>query len=711
MSLDRDGYEAYYAAKLWASLPAMYREDDGESTLGLDSQERGPLRELVDRIGAQAAVLRRSIDRMWEDHSVETADDWLVPYIGDLLATNLVAGMGAREQRLDVAKTIYYRRRKGTLGILEEIAHDVTGWDARVVEEFRHLARYRHLLDPAIGRPADTPQPAAARELQAAQGLIGRYSRTPIGGTADLRAVYPASRTSTAFDEFAHTIDVRAGRGHVGWFNIPRLGVFLWRLRSFNVVEGTPVPVKGCPGMFTFDPTGRSIPLFAAASRPLERFGARWISPEEWQLPTPIDRRLFRAATDQLYPGSIEVFAPTLTGLDTIPSGNVTILPACGRFVVTSGNVPNPQASYHYGFSAEIGAGPYDRRIRGETNDQPPDPVNVLAGGGTLVAALTGLRSGTVRLGDSQTYDAVADVGAAGAGIGQVRIDSENTATFSRPCIRPPAGAWTFTGDPSAELVLDGLLVSGVDIVLAGSFDLVRIACSTLDPGNSGLGLPTPAIFADAADGRELRPSRLWIEGTVRSLEIERSIVGPIRTRGNGHVERLQIRDSIVQAIRTTDPAGPDPADLAIELAAGTAVLDRCTVLGPIGLHRLEASETILDDLAIVEDPQHGCVRFSATSVGSVLPRQYESVQVDPGAPVFTTREYGMPGFGQLLGAADRAIRSSSSPRPSITQGGPTGGEMGAFATELGAVRRRGLLIKFREYMPVGMGPVLVDVT
>ena len=50
---------------------------------------------------------------MWEDQSIETCDDWLIPYIGDLLATNLVANLDAPGQRLDVAKTIYYRRRKG----------------------------------------------------------------------------------------------------------------------------------------------------------------------------------------------------------------------------------------------------------------------------------------------------------------------------------------------------------------------------------------------------------------------------------------------------------------------------------------------------------------------------------------------------------------------------------------------------------------------
>ena len=73
--------------------------------------------------------MRRSIDRLWADQSIETSDDWVIPYIGDLLDTNLVNGLDAAAQRRDVAKTIHYRRRKGTLAVLEEIARDVTGWE------------------------------------------------------------------------------------------------------------------------------------------------------------------------------------------------------------------------------------------------------------------------------------------------------------------------------------------------------------------------------------------------------------------------------------------------------------------------------------------------------------------------------------------------------------------------------------------------------
>lgn len=109
---DLDHYEASYADKLGNLIPAVYRAEDTDQF-----DAKGPLRELVNRIGVRAAILRRGIDRLWEDQSIETCDDWVIPYIADLLATNLVNSLDSHGQRIDVAKTIYFRRRKGTLAI------------------------------------------------------------------------------------------------------------------------------------------------------------------------------------------------------------------------------------------------------------------------------------------------------------------------------------------------------------------------------------------------------------------------------------------------------------------------------------------------------------------------------------------------------------------------------------------------------------------
>jgi hypothetical protein len=290
------------------------------------------------------------------------------------------------------------------------------------------------------------------------------------------------------------------------------------------------------------------------------------------------------------------------------------------------------------------------------------------------------------------------------------------------------APQWTFTdaaSPPSATgncLVLDGLFLSGLDLVLAGEFECVTLTCCTLDPGSAAPLHPAPtgatpsALFAVAADGRELTPSRLWIEGKIGTLRIERCIVGPIRTRPGGQVETLTITDSILQALPTGEVASPpEVPDPALALGDGDVNLSRCTVLGRVVVHRLQASECILQDVVQVDDTQHGCVRFSAWADGSVLPRQYESVRIPPGAPLFTSADFGQPGYCQLLPTADAAILpadgAASAAPPTIAAGAQNGSEMGAFARDMNPIKERSLLIKYQEYMPAGLVPVLIYVT
>ncbi len=583
---DQDNYEAYYANKLWTLLPAIYRALDTDQF-----NSNGPLRELVNRIGAKAAVLRRSIDRLWEDQSIETCDDWVIAYIGDLVATNLVNNLDTRSQRVDVARTIYYRRRKGTLGVLEEIAANITGWDAKVVEFFRRLGRTRHNLDPALGlslAPGD-----AVFQLQVAEGLIGSLTGTGIGGLADLRNVNGASKVGTAFDEFFHTADFRRGQARVGWYSIPRLGVFLWRLISFDVGPTTPVPVHGCPGWYTFDPTGRDIPLFAA-SRTSASYGDNWASPAEGQLPTPISQALFDAQdpANPLYPVVMGVYPSPAPDATAAPlSRHLQVRPPHGRFYA-SHHAPVSHrvwTTYHYGFSSEIGAGPYDRRV-GQATLPAPTPETLFSGGHTALGGSNAIPpTGTVTITDSLTYTEVHHVPV----LGQLTV---RAGVKQRPIIRPtPSGGpwaqWKFTGPKATDaeascLVLDGLLLTGTDIILDGNFDCVTLSCCTLDPGSVPVK-PGSKVFAVAADGRDLVPCRLWIDGTVNTLTIDRCITGPIRTRGSGTVQTLTVTDSILQAIPT---AGSWPIEHChikdligfIErlLAVGRAVLEHLRAAG-----------------------------------------------------------------------------------------------------------------------------------
>jgi hypothetical protein len=704
-----DRYEAYYADKLWALLPAIYRAEDPTS-----ADDRGPLREIVNRIGAQGAVLRRGIDRLWEDQSIESCDDWVIAYLAELLATNLVASLDARGQRIDVGKTIYYRRRKGTVALLEELAADITGWNARVVEMFRRLGRARHGLDPALAMPLELTDATGAPSIPVVEGLIGRATRTPLGGFADLRRRFGASRAHTAFDELSHTADVRLGRGATGWHNIPHLGVFLWRLQSVPLDGVTPVADATCPNQYTFDPTGRNIPLFAAAVR---SYGDQWVSPAEHELPGPIDRLLLENALAALYAAvdpdgallqnALRIYegATTLSNLVKVdrvtadPRAAATryfIDPRAGRLYVPAGApASHLLVGYHHGFSSAIGAGGYDRRVRGE-DPVLPSPVVATTGG---AAAFTGIgpggtviKSGTITITDSLTYTSAPSFtidDSAGPNTLVVRADNRRRPLIRLPAPAPNPAVWKLTGTTGADhrgstLVLDGVFVSGGEVLLDGDFEQVTLSTTTLDPGDR---------TAVAADGRALIPCRLRIKGRIKRLVIARSIVGPVVMEAGALVEALAISDSIIQAV--------DPAADALAIDTGLATISAATILGTARLHQIEATTTIFHDVVKVADHQHGCVRFSAVPVGSVVPRPYECVTISPRQQLFASRAFGQPSYAQLLASAD----------PGVARGAEDGSELGAFWRENNPIKERSLLIKYQEFMPIGLAPVLIYVT
>jgi hypothetical protein len=261
-----DEFERYYAEKLWEWIPPIYRHEDGLA------EEPHVLRALVEILACQAAVSRRSTDRLWEDAFIHTCDDWAVPYIGALLGTRLVGNLNRRGRRVDVAKTLFYRRRKGTPVVMEALIQDITGWEGAVVESFKRLARTRHRLDPE-------PDP-----------LAGPITGTPPGGTADFRAARISDIIDGPFDDLAHTPDFRQLRGFKGRYNIPKLNFHLYRLRVFEMNLATPFDFGA--ERFLIDPSGRDIPLFRPSRRGPE---VDWTPVEEWQLPAAILCRLFNA--------------------------------------------------------------------------------------------------------------------------------------------------------------------------------------------------------------------------------------------------------------------------------------------------------------------------------------------------------------------------------------------------------------------------------
>src|SRR5205823_9213896 len=154
--------------------------------------------------------------QLYDNHFVETAAPWALPYIGDLLGIRGLSGGGTltRAPRSEVGHTIAYRRRKGTAAMLELLAHDVTGWPARAVEFFERLAATQHFNHIR-------PQNRAFVSLRSADEL--EFFNTP-------------------FESATRTVEVRRIEPARGRWNIPNVGLFLWRLTAYPLTRTPLVP-------------------------------------------------------------------------------------------------------------------------------------------------------------------------------------------------------------------------------------------------------------------------------------------------------------------------------------------------------------------------------------------------------------------------------------------------------------------------------------
>ena len=163
------------AETLYNLLPAIYRVRDAE--------QAGPLQALMSVLAEQVTALEENLAQLYDDQFIETAADWVVPYIGDLIGYRGLYGVTPEltSPRAEVANTIAYRRRKGTAAMLEQLARDVTGWDARVVEFFERLATTQYMNHT---RPDNLQTPDLRRWEPLERIGIGVRHRRPHGRRA-----------------------------------------------------------------------------------------------------------------------------------------------------------------------------------------------------------------------------------------------------------------------------------------------------------------------------------------------------------------------------------------------------------------------------------------------------------------------------------------------------------------------------------------------
>jgi hypothetical protein len=661
---------------LYDLLPEFLRRVDAEQA---QPPAPPPLRALLDAVQSQADLIRADIEKLLENFFVETCDAWLLPYIADLIAVNVVADDAANTRR-DVARTIAYRRRKGTVPQLETMARDVTGYDCRLVEFFERLVWNQSMIH---FRPDDL-------------------------ATADLRDAGAMGRVGTAFDRVAHTADLRPSTQTHGWYNIRKVGFFFWRLHAIPLrrVEAAAAPAPAPAGRaFHFNALGQPAALFQSPAALERGADADWPRTSELRVVSPISPVALRespaafaqtAAGFTLYTNGAPLAAAAIEPANlcqwTEPTpGTVAVDVVLGRILFAGDVAPQAtdliQTDHHVGLSGEIGGGGYERQrtlspLPGETADL----VRVSKAGAvtTISAALATLAGSTaplrvVQIEDSRTYQEALTLPASfttlviQAGNGQRPIlDLTAEPTFSGPT----AGK---------QLTVRGLLMTGAGatLVLPAGVETFVFEDCTIDPGG---GM--------AADGSSLRPAGVTVQvpapGAGVSLRAIRCIVGRLDLPET--MECLALSDSIADA-----QAFPGSTILA---AGPPATVLRSTLLGSFHCLRLEASESIFTAVTEAAHRQEGCVRFCYFAPGSRVPRRYQCAPEAP-PPVLTSRLCGAPGYAQL------ALNCP----PAIGGGGEDGGEMGVWAAR-GAPRRMAHLeLRLEEYLPAGLVPVTVFVT
>lgn len=684
------------ADKLFRLLPALYRIRDAE--------QGGTLRALCDVLAEDIAVLRENLDQLYDDQFIETCAEWVAPYIGDLIGYRTLHGVTTRTMsaRAEVANTIAYRRRKGTATVLEQLARDVTGWNARVVEFFQWLqtSQYMNHLRPA------------------------NFS------TPDLRNWESLERRDTAFNTIAHSVDMRRIETQQGRYNIPNVGLFLWRLEPY-ALTGSPA-FRLDDQRFLFSPLGHDTQLF---TRPETETDITHLA-EPINVPEPISRRLLDRDLREYYgpQKSLYIEADNLdTAIDNVHVCNlsdegaswahlpangekIAIDPVLGRIAFPPGTPPvNLLVSYRYGFSMAMGGGEYER---GQSFALGGGLVRVVQGQSPLQAALTATQGGgIVEIGDSGRYEETLSLNVSAAAKLEVRAANERRPTLVL------GGDWSITLMPGTELTLNGLLVTGgrlrVTAVGGSGTRILRLRHCTLVPG-----------LTVTRDGEPVSPNQasLVVDAPGTTVEMEDCITGSLRTVSDTTV---LITNSLVDATAPTRPAFAALDGLG---AGGILTIINSTVIGKVHAVRLDlVSNTIFaagldagDTWAhpvLSEQNQQGCVRFSFLPLNAVVPRRYrcqpdlavEAALLEADQPkgslsavkkqvitlaaqarvrpAFTERRYGRPAYGQLAGHCAAEIRT----------GADDESEMGVFHDVYAPQRERNLKIRLQEYLRFGL--------
>lgn len=649
----------------------------------------GPLASLLAVIAEQFGVLEEDLAQLLDDQFIETCAEYLVPYIGDLIGVRGLhdVGGGIGRARAEVAHTLGYRRRKGTVPVLEGIAFDVTGWPAAAAEFFQRLIVTQY----------------------------ANHRRLHIHAAPDLRRWETLQHIGTAFDTIPRCIDVRRIASGRGRHNIPNVGVFLWRLQAC-ALSGSPA-VRVGPRRWRFSPLGVDAPLFTLPDTRDERSGALTV-------PTPIARRMLDAHRANYYPEPGDARAPSFalyiddrsgSGFQRVAQQNILAshlgdsgatwgnLPPAGKFAVDPelGRIALPnglpadvgvRVDFHYGFSAELGGGEYERVVGGDDAAPSPQIARVPAQHATIAAALTALNgSGVVEIGDSGRYEENISLDVAADATVEIRAANGHRPTLVLGQVMRLRGA------AGSGVRLDGLLIVGDGLRVPASANnalaRLELAHCTLVPGLSLAPDLAPQFPQDAS---------LVAELPVLTIDAQRCILGALRVEPQASVT---LTDCILDA---TAPDQVLYAGLNSKSEGARLSVAECTLVGRVNARRIDASNCIFlctpaqsgDWRAPVkvQRRQEGCVRYCWIPPQSRTPSRFQCLPESADSPAeatpqFTSLRYGHPGYAQL------AVSSGAR----LLVGADDESEPGALHHLHAAQRQTNLRVRLDEYLRAGL--------
>ncbi|CAM3927250.1 hypothetical protein G4177_11715 [Corallococcus sp. ZKHCc1 1396] len=237
-----------------------------------------PLLKLLAVLGTELDAFSRAVDQLWDDHFVERAGPQALPLLAELLGARLITG-DPRVQRGVVARSVAWRRRKGTLASLEEMLSVTSLWDAEVDEAFRSLLETQDLNDllPWRGRtavvwdPIGLADPLTRRSPGVERPRDGIPERGPLLGVAPGETLDQALRRLGRADAGRHAASPRT-LDLLGWARPDVALIRTARLTPVELEEVTPAEVHVLPNGyrgFRVDPLDRDGPLVWL--QPLER--------------------------------------------------------------------------------------------------------------------------------------------------------------------------------------------------------------------------------------------------------------------------------------------------------------------------------------------------------------------------------------------------------------------------------------------------------